>query len=239
LSGMIEDIAEMHEKFGVNETVRNFSSEKLQKFLEFRIDFLQEELTELRDAEGAEDVVDALIDLIVVAIGTLNAFDVDTELAWNAVHAANMSKEPGIKPERPNPLGLPDLIKPDGWQVPSHHDNYGLLADIYESRLDAEDDAHEDTRSYCCTFTQSGGSIHRTDGGTTMRYFESVDGFLDNTKYVGCKDGGGGIIIMRDEPNIPNTSISLEEALQFVNENSWKEVSEPNITINNKKETEV
>jgi hypothetical protein len=38
-----------------------------------------------------------------------------------------MSKEPGIKEGRPNPLGLPDLVKPEFWQAPTHKDNLGDL----------------------------------------------------------------------------------------------------------------
>ena len=89
-------------------------SEKLKKFLEFRTNFLQEELDELKKADNADDVVDALIDLCVVAIGTLDSFDVDPYRAWDEVLKANMNKEVGIKEGRPNPLGLPDLMKPPG-----------------------------------------------------------------------------------------------------------------------------
>ena len=73
------------------------------------------------------EIVDAMIDLCVVAIGTLDAFKVDAHKAWTRVLDANMQKEPGIKASRPNPLGLPDLIKPEGWTAPSHLDNIGLL----------------------------------------------------------------------------------------------------------------
>lgn len=128
----VKDIAEMHTKFGVNEKIRQFDKEKLQKFLEFRIKFLEEELNEMKDAENADDVVDALIDLCVVAIGTLDAFDVDSYTAWDRVHEANMSKEVGIKASRPNPLGLPDLIKPEGWVAPTHVDNIGLISKVFE-----------------------------------------------------------------------------------------------------------
>lgn len=124
----VRDIADMHSKYGVNEKVRTFDKEKLEKFLEFRISFLQEELDELKDNRGnPEEVVDALVDLCVVAIGTLDAFDVDGYAAWDRVHEANMSKEVGVKPSRPNPLGLPDLIKPDGWVAPSHEGNHGII----------------------------------------------------------------------------------------------------------------
>lgn len=128
----VKDIANMHAKYGVNPKVREFDKEKLQKFLEFRISFLQEELDELKSATNGDDVVDALVDLCVVAIGTLDAFDVNTYSAWSRVHTANMAKEVGIKASRPNPLGLPDLVKPEGWTAPTHADNVGLLSKLYE-----------------------------------------------------------------------------------------------------------
>lgn len=127
------DITHMHDKFGVNKKVRELTQEQLREYLDFRIRFLEEELNETKKAANepiidAEEVVDGLIDLCVVAIGTLNVFEVDPYTAWNKVHDANMSKEVGIKPSRPNPLGLPDLIKPEGWVAPSHAGNHGLLA---------------------------------------------------------------------------------------------------------------
>jgi predicted HAD superfamily Cof-like phosphohydrolase len=122
------DIVDMHTHYGVNKKIREFDREKLKMFLEFRVKFLKEELTELEDnLDNPEEIVDALIDLCVVAIGTLDAFDIDAYKAWDEVHKANMSKEVGIKASRPNPLNLPDLIKPTGWQAPSHEGNHGLL----------------------------------------------------------------------------------------------------------------
>jgi predicted HAD superfamily Cof-like phosphohydrolase len=127
------DIDDMHTKFGVNEKVRNFNTEQLKEFLNFRIKFLEEELNETKAAAAAgdaEEIVDGLIDLCVVAIGTLNAFGVNEYAAWDAVHNANMSKEVGIKASRPNPLGLPDLIKPEGWVAPSHANNHGFFDEL-------------------------------------------------------------------------------------------------------------
>lgn len=132
MASWIEDIRNMHSQFGVNDKVRTFDKEKLQKFLEFRIAFLQEELDEMKSATNADDIVDAAIDLIVVSLGTLDAFDVDSQLAWDRVHAANMSKEVGIKASRPNALGLPDLAKPPSFVSPCHADNIGLLAKIFD-----------------------------------------------------------------------------------------------------------
>lgn len=151
LSGdWVADNFEMHEKFGVHDAVDNLDNDKLLKFVEFRIKFLEEELNEakaafaklaeLQDAQlpdethdklvtdNAEDIVDAMVDLCVVAIGTLNAMNVDAYEAWDRVHTANMAKEVGIKASRPNPLGLPDLIKPEGWVGPQHRDNIGHFA---------------------------------------------------------------------------------------------------------------
>ena len=128
ITNWVCDIADMHDKYGTNEAVRKLDSEKLRKFLEFRVAFLEEELTELKDnMNNPEEIVDALIDLCVVAIGTLDAFEIDSYKAWNEVHKANMNKEVGVKESRPNPLGLPDLIKPEGWTAPSHAGNHGIL----------------------------------------------------------------------------------------------------------------
>ena len=129
----VADIENMHTKYGVNDAVRKFDSEKLKRYLEFRVDFLQEELDELKaNMNNPEEIVDALIDLCVVAIGTLDAFEVNAYRAWSEVHDANMNKRVGIKKERPNPLGLPDLVKPEGWRAPSHENNHGLLTLIEE-----------------------------------------------------------------------------------------------------------
>lgn len=127
----VKDISQMHEKYGVNAKVNEFDDEKIVEFARFRIKFLEEELNELKTANSPEEVVDALIDLCVVAIGTLDSFGVDAYKAWNRVHNANMKKEVGVKESRPNPLGLPDLIKPKGWRAPSHKNNIGLFGKLF------------------------------------------------------------------------------------------------------------
>jgi hypothetical protein len=48
-------------------------------------------------------------------------------MAWNKVYEANAAKDVGVKEGRPNPFGLPDLIKPEGWVAPSHEGNHGDL----------------------------------------------------------------------------------------------------------------
>jgi len=123
----------MHKHYGVHPVVESMDADTLKKFLEFRVNFLQEELDELKaNKDNPEEIVDALIDLCVVAIGTLDGFAVDSHAAWDAVLEANMNKTPGVKATRPNPLGLPDLIKPEGWTAPSHAGNHGLLTKMVE-----------------------------------------------------------------------------------------------------------
>jgi len=130
-----EDMNNMHSKYGVHEVIKNMDSDMLRNFLKFRCECIQEEVDELLDAVhgktvDAEETVDALIDICVFAIGTLDLFDVNPFEAWNQVLNANLNKEVGVKKERPNPFGLPDLIKPEGWEAPNHEGNHGRFDDI-------------------------------------------------------------------------------------------------------------
>jgi len=126
-----QDMSNMHNHYGIS--INHFTPQQLRQFLNFRIDFLAEELQELQDATSADDAVDALVDLCVIAIGTLQLYGVDTALAWNRVLEANMKKEVGVKTTRPQAGDLPDLVKPAGWIAPQHADNVGLLSKIYNT----------------------------------------------------------------------------------------------------------
>ena len=102
--------------------------------MDFRISMMQEELDETKAAvknKDPEEIVDGIIDLCVFAIGTLEVFGVDANKAWDKVYHANMSKEVGSKKGRPNPLGLPDLVKPEGWKGPTHKGNHGNITDSF------------------------------------------------------------------------------------------------------------
>jgi len=120
---MLKQIKKMHEKF-------NITCEKIEfshKEKEFRICAMQEELNEYIDAEKKEDELDALIDLIVFALGTaerqgfLNIF----EKAFNRVMKANMMKNIGTNKKR-NSFQL-DLVKPKNWKAP-------ILTDLIENK---------------------------------------------------------------------------------------------------------
>ena len=78
----VKDIQDMQYKYGVKKWMHDNQddAEKLRSYLEFRIKFIREELMETEAAltnDDAEEIVDGLIDICVVAIGTLDAFGVD------------------------------------------------------------------------------------------------------------------------------------------------------------------
>ena len=131
-----DDMKLMHEKFGVHEWFQANKENKdlMDKYLRFRLSMCKEELDETMTAiesKDPEEIVDGLIDLCVFAIGTLDVFGVDANQAWDQVYKANMVKSPGVKEGRPNPFGLPDLIKPEGWKSPSHEGNHGNLTNAF------------------------------------------------------------------------------------------------------------
>lgn len=128
---IVADMNYMHNHYGIHNACTKLTKEQWKTFLKFRLDFLQEELNEAYAAYecgDAEEIVDALVDLVVIAVGTADLFGVDFHKAWKEVLKANLNKSVGIKPSRPNPLGLPDLIKNDGWLPPSHEGNHGKIA---------------------------------------------------------------------------------------------------------------
>jgi len=132
MSDWANDIYMMHNKYGVKEWFEKNKHDKelMRKYLMFRMLMINEELHETLQAlntGNAEEIVDGLIDLCVFAIGTLDVFNVDANKAWDEIYRANMDKKAGVKPGRPNPFGLPDLLKPGGWKGPNHEGNHGDL----------------------------------------------------------------------------------------------------------------
>jgi predicted HAD superfamily Cof-like phosphohydrolase len=138
-----EDIENMHRKFQTHDWMtkklleEDFST--IEKYLHFRLNMCQEELNETKEAvmnKNAEEVVDGLIDLCVFAIGTLEIFGVNANLAWKEVFKANMKKKVGEKVSRKNEFEFPDLIKDEDWTPPSHKNNHGILDIILKRTVD-------------------------------------------------------------------------------------------------------
>lgn len=124
---MVDDIRAFIVKFGFDKD--DFDMDKL----EFRLSLLTEEFVETQRAHGskdAEELVDGLIDIIVIAIGTLVLAGVDVDVAWNSVMTANMTKVRGVKKGREGSGGF-DVVKPKGWKGPDHSENHGKLTKLY------------------------------------------------------------------------------------------------------------
>ena len=109
----------------VSQLVWSNGPERSEEFEETQAAFLNKD---------HKEVVDGLIDLIVIAIGTLELFNCDADKVWKEVHKSNMAKEPGANKSRKNPFGLPDMVKPEGWKGPeiTKYD-CGILSDIFEA----------------------------------------------------------------------------------------------------------
>lgn len=104
----------MHNRFGITaKDVKFTPDEKI-----FRIIAMQEELDEYKEAETPEDELDALVDLVVFALGTAErqGWSDVFGVAFERVMNANMQKMLGGNEKR-NDFEL-DLVKPEGWQAP-------------------------------------------------------------------------------------------------------------------------
>ena len=118
-NSMFVKIEDMHTKFGItNSDMPTFSQEEKT----FRIAAMLEEVEEYACAETIDDELDAIIDLIVFALGTLERqglFPVAEE-AFNRVMVANCNKELGPNTKRGS-FSL-DLVKPERWTAPQFRD---------------------------------------------------------------------------------------------------------------------
>ena len=117
----IEQVQEFHEAFDLPvEDHQTTGSEQTKKL---RMNLLQEELDELKDAlenDDLQETLDALIDLQYVLDGAFLSFGLQNvkNAAFEEVHRSNMSKlgadgKPIRRPEDGKVLKGPDYFKPD------------------------------------------------------------------------------------------------------------------------------
>lgn len=118
----------MHQKFGLtnDEGPSALSHEEKQ----FRISALQEELNEYAEADDLVKQYDALLDLIVFAVGTLERHGFPLLSGFEAVMRANMKKEVGQNGNKRGGFKR-DLVKPVGWTGPED-DLAKILIDTYK-----------------------------------------------------------------------------------------------------------
>ena len=120
MSDMWSDIAKFHQKFSLpQEEVPSFPNDEM---MAFRIDFMQEELNEFREAVEKRDIVmafDALLDLAYVTLGTAYLMHLPWNEGWEHVQAANMEKVRAKKAADSTRGSAYDVVKPPGWVPPN------------------------------------------------------------------------------------------------------------------------
>lgn len=127
-----DDIASFHEKFGLE--FMGGPRHLPPDLQEFRSKFLKEELQEYFEAVESRDLpkqLDALVDLVYVALGTAYYQGFNFNEAWRRVQKANMAKVRAQRAEDSKRGHAFDVVKPPGWQAPNladlckdpgHHD---------------------------------------------------------------------------------------------------------------------
>lgn len=109
-----EMVKEFHKTFGHPVADRPTMLEDRRGYV--RTDWMVEEIQEFLLAQSITDQVDAMIDLIYFALGTLVEIGVPPETAFEIVHKANMTKfdEEGKVRRR----GDGKILKPAWWMPP-------------------------------------------------------------------------------------------------------------------------
>ena len=113
----IQSIVAMHEKFGISwSTLDHFTVDEKH----FRTSAMLEEISEFLVAQKAEDELDAMVDLVVFALGTVERMGYSHvfEEAFTRVMESNMSKNLGPNQKRGSfaldlqkPADLSDLVE--------------------------------------------------------------------------------------------------------------------------------
>ncbi len=149
------DVGDFHTKFGLTSVPEEgaYPRHPTRELLEFRLNFLLEELKEVVSGAGAQlqlkqyldkdpeltivlpdtdhwdhaQVFDGLIDLNYVSLGLAHIEGYPWREGWDAVQKANMAKERATEATASERGGTWDVIKPPGWTPP---DIRGILADF-------------------------------------------------------------------------------------------------------------
>ena len=120
MTDILKDIDNVHKKYGFekNEKIDIPNNNEL---INFRTAFLMEELAEYTNAitkKDAAGALDALVDIVYIALGTAWLFNLPFEKAWNEVQKANMSKIRAK--DKTGKRGTKfDVVKPKDWKAPN------------------------------------------------------------------------------------------------------------------------
>jgi len=139
--GMIKDITKFHKKFDLQyqgparmlnpelfHFRKRFMEEELREWSE-SMDRVHEELMKPNPREEViqdelENQLDALVDLVYVALGTahLQGFSGIFLKAWKRVQKANMKKVRAERADQSKRGSTYDVVKPEGWKAPTLRD---------------------------------------------------------------------------------------------------------------------
>lgn len=113
----VKDIEDFHKKFGL---IYDGKPRELPSAIsDFRTDFLYEEVDEYAHINAPlHDKLDALVDLVYVALGTSYLHGFDFREAWRRVHASNMAKVRALTPSDSKRGSVYDVVKPPDWTPP-------------------------------------------------------------------------------------------------------------------------
>ena len=116
---LLKDIDSFHKKFKFEKN-DNVGIPDDNELVNFRTSFLMEELAEYTNAITKKDsaaALDALVDIVYIALGTAWLFNLPFEKAWNEVQKANMSKIRTKSKSKKRGTSF-DVVKPKGWIAP-------------------------------------------------------------------------------------------------------------------------
>lgn len=119
-SKLMKDIEEFHKKFKLSALKKPGFLDP--EYMTFRVRFIQEETDELMKAyaEGnIAEVLDALIDITYVTLGTAYLMQMPFDAGWKEVHGANMKKKRAKSADQSKRGSGYDVVKPEGWQKPN------------------------------------------------------------------------------------------------------------------------
>jgi len=123
------DVGAFHSKFNLPRHPAVKPAIQAVEIMQYRENFLREEVTEFSEAwvadKSYEDTVDALVDLVYVALGTMHFMGAPFNEHWREVQRANMDKVKGDM-GKARTAALPgigeafEVAKPPGWKGPDH-----------------------------------------------------------------------------------------------------------------------
>ena len=116
---LIKDIDQFHKKFKFEKNLKVGIPDD-NELVNFRTSFLMEELAEYTQAitkKDAAGALDALVDIVYIALGTAWLFNLPFEKAWNEVQKANMKKIRTKSKSKKRGTSF-DVVKPKGWTPP-------------------------------------------------------------------------------------------------------------------------